>query len=401
MYKRDHIVPASIVGRFSGIAKEDVGNTGWRNQEVFIWNSSNREVENEIADKIIYEVAEHDSNFTNKNFERPTDEEYYKGVKIDVYDLDKNIFHPVEQKMPAIIDFLEDGGHLDKGRYDILISYIAQIIIRSKTARKRIENSLRVDLIAASGASQEDKYNIIQNSIQAYRECIFKKYRDKYLPKYNMYVIRDFESRFILPDLGIAPVFVLDEQFCVSDPEMLEIFEGPGAENRLYRDYLSGSSNLLANIFYCIPLSPKIAILMVPNGENRRKQFKNIQYNDIVDERVRGFEAVITVDDLNARIAHASRKIYVGPTKYLVQRYSAQEKMSSFALEKFLFMDFDKDPERCPASLQIIDDKGKRYEGNIGNLIKYGFGDKPVLRSEVLKFHGLLYGLISKYQSKP
>lgn len=398
MHKRDHIVPASIVGRFSGIAKEDIGNKGWRNQEVFIWNSSNREVENEITDKIIYEVAEHDSNFTNKNFESPTDEEYYKGVKIDVFDLDKNIFHPVERKMPEIIDFLEDGGHLDKGRYDILISYVAQIIIRSKTARKRIENSLCIDLIAGSGASQEDKYNIIQNSIQAYRECIFKKYRDKYLPKYSMHIIRDFESRFILPDLGIAPVFVLDEQFCVSNPEL---FLGPGAENRLYRDYLSGSFNLQANIFYCIPLSPKIAILMVLKNENRRKPFKNIQYNDVAGGEVISFDVAITIDDLNSRIAHASRKIYVGPTKYLVQRYSAQEKMSSFAIEKFLFMDFDKDPEKCPASLWIIDEKGKRHEGNIGNLIKYGFGDVPVLRSKIMKFHGLLCGLISKYQSKP
>lgn len=396
MHKRDHIVPASIVGRFSGIAKEDVGNKGWRNQEVFIWNSSNREVENEIADKIIYEVAEHDSNFTNKNFESPTDEEYYKGVKIDVYDLDKNIFHPVEQKMPAIIDFLEDGGQLDEGRYRILISYIAQIIIRSKTARKRIENSLCVDLIAGSGASQEDKYNIIQNSIQAYRECIFKKYRDKYLPKYSMHIIKDSESRFILPDLGIAPVFFLDKRFCLPNPES---YLENGAENRLYRDYLSGSSDIQASIFYCIPLSPKIAILMDLEGGNRRKPFKNIQYTDVVGGEVVGFDGAITIDDLNSRSAHASRKIYVGPTKSLVRRYSKQEKMSRFAIEKFLFMDFDKDPEKCPASLWIIDEKGKRHKGNIGNFIKYGFGDVPELRSKILKFHGLLYGLISKYQN--
>ena len=127
--------------------------------------------------------------------------------------------------------------------------------------------------------------------------------------------------------------------------------------------------------------------------------FKNIQYTDVVGGEVVGFDGAITIDDLNSRSAHASRKIYVGPTKSLVRRYSKQEKMSRFAIEKFLFMDFDKDPEKCPASLWIIDEKGKRHKGNIGNFIKYGFGDVPELRSKILKFHGLLYGLISKYQN--
>lgn len=69
MLRKDHIVPASIIGRFvylpEGGYQENKIN--WRRQEVLKRDICEGKTERVLAEDIGYSVGEQDANFTSKN----------------------------------------------------------------------------------------------------------------------------------------------------------------------------------------------------------------------------------------------------------------------------------------------------------------------------------------------
>ena len=103
MLRKDHIVPASIIGRFGYLPEGEYreNKINWRRQEVLKRDIRENKTECVTAEDIGYSVGEQDANFTPKEFDEISkyykdqkimDNGYYKGYKIDPIDLDKNIF---------------------------------------------------------------------------------------------------------------------------------------------------------------------------------------------------------------------------------------------------------------------------------------------------------------------
>ena len=201
MLRKDHIVPASIIGRFGYLPEGECKDNkiNWRRQEVLKRDIHEGKTECVVAEDIGYSVGEHDTNFTPREFDeiskyykdqKTMDNGYYKGYKIDPIDLDKNIFHKTEGFIGGVINLLEMHEELDEGRFGILVSYIAQMFVRSPFAGEFIKGSLYANTLEMhEGLRQRDKENIIKNSIQYNREYLYKMYESNYLKRYKFKII--------------------------------------------------------------------------------------------------------------------------------------------------------------------------------------------------------------------
>lgn len=359
MLRKDHIVPASIIGRFrylpEGECKE--GKINWRRQEVLKRDICESRTECVTAEDIGYSVGEQDANFTSKEFDEISkyykdqkimDNGYYKGYKIDPIDLDKNIFHKTERSIGDIINLLEMHKELDEGRFGILVSYIAQMFVRSPFAREFIKDFLRTDILEMiEGLTQKDKENIIRNSIQVNRERLYEMYESKYLERYKFRILVDNKRRFVLSDLGISPWFM---------PMSIEDPPGGGDINFVYRLYIN-NPKAEYGVGYCIPLSGKVVVVLIPKSfEEWEMGVRNIEYVNISESRKK-------IDVMNVNAIHTAQNFYVAPSEDLINFYSQNgvesTRMNPLILRYFLFRDYieDESPGSFKASLHINDER--------------------------------------------
>lgn len=360
MLRKDHIVPASIIGRFrylpEGECKE--GKINWRRQEVLKRDICESKTECVTAEDIGYSVGEQDANFTSKEFneiskyykdKKIMDSGYYKGYKIDPIDLDKNIFHKTERSIGDVINLLEMHEKLDEGRFGVLVSYIAQMFVRSPFAGEFIRGSLPTDILEMSeGLTQEDKENIIRNSIQCNRERLYKMYESNYLKRYKFKIIIDDSRRFVLSDMGISPHFLL---IADSGPH-------PFTDNLndIYCMYIY-NPDLKYGISYYIPLSSKVLIQVVPEDiQESEWNSKNVEY-EYLPKSCNDFHVP------NVVAIHSAQQFYVSPSEDLINFYSQNgvesNRMDSSILSHFLFRDYieDGDSGSFKASLYVNDER--------------------------------------------
>ena len=373
MLRKDHIVPASIIGRFrylpEGEHKESKIN--WRKQEVLKRDIRESKTECVTAEDIGYSVGEQDANFTSKEFDEISkyykgqkimDNGYYKGYKIDPIDLDKNIFHKTERSIGDIINLLEIHEELDEGRFGILVSYIAQMFVRSPFAGEFIRGSLRTDILEmVEGLTQKDKENIIRNSIQVNRERLYEMYESNYLERYKFRILVDNKRRFVLSDLGISPWFM---------PMRIEEPPGGGDINDFYSLYIT-NPKAEYGVGYCIPLSGKVVVVLIPKSfEEWEMGVRNVEYVNISGSRKK-------IDTMNVNAIHTAQNFYVAPSEDLINFYSQNgvesDRMDPSILRYFLFRDCIEDsaPRSFGASLFVNDERvGKErfQEFNISSL---------------------------------
>ena len=277
------------------------------------------------------------------------DNGYYKGYKIDPIDLDKNIFHKTERSIGDVINLLEMHEKLDEGRFGVLVSYIAQMFVRSPLAGKFIRDSLPTDMLEmVDGLKQKNKENIIRNSIQCNREYLYKMYESKYLKRYKFKILVDDSRRFVLSDMGISPYFLpitgIELPPCVDNL------------NDMYRIYMS-NPDLKYGISYYIPLSSKVLICIVPEDiQESEWNSKNVEY-EYLPKSCDEFHVP------NVMAIHSAQQFYVSPSEDLINFYSQNgvesNRMDSSIFSHFLFRDYieDGDSGSFKASLYVNDER--------------------------------------------
>lgn len=396
MLRKDHIVPASIIGRFrylpEGECKE--GKINWRRQEVLKRDICESKTECVTAEDIGYSVGEQDANFTSKEFDEISkyykdqkimDNGYYKGYKIDPIDLDKNIFHKTEGSIGDIINLFEMHEELDEGRFGVLVSYIAQMFVRSPFAREFIRGSLPTGILEmVEDLTQEDKENIIRNSIQCNRERLYKMYESSYLERYKFRILVDDKRRFVLSDLGISPWFMP-----ISGEELPE----GGNVNVVYSIYIN-NPKAEYGVGYCIPLSSKVVVALIPKSpEERELGVRNIKYVNISGSCEK-------IHMMNVNAIHTAQNFYVAPSEDLIKFYSQNRvessRMDPLILRYFLFRDYieDEDPGSFKASLYVNDERvGKEgfqaldlniLNKRIKDLLKGGSDERSIAKEWLL-----------------
>ena len=360
MLRKDHIVPASIIGRFGYLPEGECKDNkiNWRRQEVLKRDIHEGKTECVVAEDIGYSVGEHDTNFTPREFDeiskyykdqKTMDNGYYKGYKIDPIDLDKNIFHKTEGSIGGVINSLEMHEALDEGRFGILVSYIAQMFVRSPFAGEFIKDSLYANTLEMhEGLRQRDKENIIKNSIQYNREYLYKMYESNYLKRYKFKIIIDDSRRFVLSDIGISPQFLPITDF--------EPHPSIDSLNDIYRMYIH-SPDLKYGISYYIPLSSKVLIHVVPEDiQESEWNSKNVEY-EYLPKSCNDFHVP------NVVAIHSAQQFYVSPFEDLINFYSQNgvesNRIDSFILRYFLFRDYieNKAPRIFKASLHVNDER--------------------------------------------
>lgn len=359
MLRKDHIVPASIIGRFGYLPEGEYqeNKINWRRQEVLKRDVCEGKTERVLAEDIGYSVGEQDANFTSKEFDEISkyykdqkimDNGYYKGYKIDPIDLDKNIFHKTERSIGDIINLLEMHKELDEGRFGILVSYIAQMFVRSPFAREFIKGFLHADILEmVEGLTQKDKENIIRNSIQVNRERLYEMYESKYLERYKFRILVDNKRRFVLSDLGISPWFM---------PMSIEDPPGGGDINFVYSLYIT-NPKAEYGVGYCIPLSSKVIVALIPkNFEEWETGARDVEYINVSES----YEKIYM---MNVNAIHTAQNFYVAPSEDLINFYSQNgvesSRMDPLILRYFLFRDYieDESPGSFKASLYVNDER--------------------------------------------
>ena len=238
---------------------------------------------------------------------------------------------------------------LDEGRFGILVSYIAQMFVRSPFAGEFIKDSLYANTLEMhEGLRQRDKENIIKNSIQYNREYLYKMYESNYLKRYKFKIIIDDSRRFVLSDIGISPQFLPITDF--------EPHPSIDSLNDIYRMYIH-SPDLKYGISYYIPLSSKVLIHVVPEDiQESEWNSKNVEY-EYLPKSCNDFHVP------NVVAIHSAQQFYVSPFEDLINFYSQNgvesNRIDSFILRYFLFRDYieNKAPRIFKASLHVNDER--------------------------------------------
>ena len=400
MLRKDHIVPASIIGRFGYLPEGECKDNkiNWRRQEVLKRDIHEGKTECVVAEDIGYSVGEHDTNFTPREFDeiskynkdqKTMDNGYYKGYKIDLIDLDKNIFHKTEGSIGSVINSLEMHEELDEGRFGVLVSYIAQMFVRSPFAGEFIKDSLPTDMLEmVEGLMQKDKENIIRNSIQLNRERLYKMYESSYLERYKFIILVDDKRRFVLSDLGISPWFM---------PMSRGELPAGGDVNVVYSLYIT-NPKAEYGVCYCVPLSSKIVVALIPKSpEEREIGARNIEYVNIS-------ESCKKIYMMNVCAIHAAQNFYVAPSEELINFYSQNgvesRKMAPLILRYFLFRDYieDEDSGSFKASLHVNDERVGKEGFQALNINKLNMRVKDLLKGSPVE-RSLAKELLSNFRN--
>lgn len=339
MNEKDHLIPACVIGQFTDCKD---GNH-WREQEVYKLDVNTKKTQRVKARDIGWARGEYDSDLSMdvRGNESGLDQ---NDNSRDAIALDKD-FQKVESKLPKFIEKLENGeGVSDSDYTNILIPYIAQLFVRSKmvgdyiakSANKKlkvsggkrrtipVENMPVVDSSFKNGIS--DVQNVIydpKNTVQYNRKKWLKEYEEYDLYFYAVDILLDKKRRFVLSNLGIAPL-----SSC-KDPYRHD--ESIGVEAGIYCDAQYGNGDWATTApAYLIPLSPKIIIKITPRNKVPsvyRRKFP-VRYIDVTEvrveeSRVKDSHAISFFNDQTVKYA---TEFYVGRSKKLVNKHRSVEK---------------------------------------------------------------------------
>ncbi|WP_455118314.1 DUF4238 domain-containing protein [Rothia mucilaginosa] len=343
MNEKDHLIPACVIGQFTN---EKEGNK-WREQKVYKRDIRNNNGGFVRAKDIGWARGEYNSEFSIDVYGNESGLDQNDNSR-DAIALDKD-FQKVESKLPEFIEKLENGeGVLDSDYKNILIPYIAQLFVRSKmvgdyiakSANKKIkvsgnkrrtipvenmpQNIPVIDSSFKSGIS--DVQNVIydpKNTVQYNRKKWLKEYEEYDLCFYAIDILLDNKRRFVLSNLGLAPL--------PSNIDPYRRDESMGEESGYYLDfdYNDGGSATTAPA-YLVPLSPKIVIKITPRyvvPSVYKRKFP-VRYVDITDSRVDKKPLASFFNDYTVKYA---TEFYVGRNKNVVDKH---RRVKQYADEK-------------------------------------------------------------------
>ena len=332
MNEKDHLIPACVIGQFTDCKD---GNP-WREQEVYKLDVNTRKTQRVKAKDIGWARGEYNSDFSTDVHGNESGLDQNDNSR-DVIALDKD-FQTVESKLPKFIEKLEnEEGVSDSDYTNILIPYIAQLFVRSKMVGDNIAKSANKKLkvsgntrrnisvenipqnipVIDSGCENEiSNLDVIydpKNTVQYNRKKWLKEYEEYDLCFYAIDILLDNKRRFVLSNLGLAP---LPSNM---DPYRRDESMGEEAGYYLAFDYNDGGYATTAPA-YLVPLSPKIVIkitprYMVPSVYKRKFP---VRYVDITDSRVNNKPLTSFFNDYTVRYA---TEFYVGRNKNVVDKH--------------------------------------------------------------------------------
>lgn len=332
MNEKDHLIPACVIGQFTDCKD---GNH-WREQEVYKLDVNTKKTQRVKARDIGWARGEYNSDFSSDVHGNESGLDQNDNSR-DVIALDKD-FQTVESKLPKFIEKLEnEEGVLDSDYTNILIPYIAQLFVRSKMVGDNIAKSANKKLkVSGSTRRNISVENIPQNipvigfgceneisnldviydpknTVQYNRKKWLKEYEEYDLCFYAIDILLDNKRRFVLSNLGLAP---LPSNI---DPYRRDESMGEEAGYYLAFDYNDGGYATTAPA-YLVPLSPKVVIkitprYMVPSVYKRKFP---VRYVDITGSRVNNKPLTSFFNDYTVRYA---TEFYVGRSKNVVDKY--------------------------------------------------------------------------------
>lgn len=363
MNEKDHLIPACVIGQFTDCKD---GNP-WREQEVYKLDVNTKKTQRVKAKDIGWARGEYNSDFSMDVHGNESGLDQNDNSR-DAIALDRE-FQKIESKLPKFIEKLENRGEvLDSDYTNILIPYIAQLFVRSKmvgdyiakSANKKlkvsgnkrrtvsVENIPVIDSSFKNGIS--DVQNVIydpKNTVQYNRMKWLKEYEEYDLCFYAVDILFDKKRRFVLSNLGIAPLSSRE------DPYRCD--ESIGVEAGIYREaqYSNGEWATTAPA-YLIPLSPKIVIKITPRNKvpSVYKRKFPVRYIDVTEICVKNNPAAVF---FNNQIVKYATEFYVGRSKNVVNKHRRVKKYIDDKIKNDLaFLSRIRDEDR------IKDEEGKK-----------------------------------------
>lgn len=351
MNEKDHLIPACVIGQFT---KGKEGNN-WREQKVYKFDIR-RGKKNLVQAKNIGWIrgGEYRSDFSADVYGNESGLDSDDNSR-DILNLDER-FQKVETNIPKFIEKLENKSELIESDYKkILIPYIAQIFVRSRISSGYIMEKINENLGGKWGKRRYISNNGIpgvtvihdpKNSIQYTRGLWLDRYEKYDLYFYAIDILYDKKRRFVLSNLGIAPLpSDLDPYRC--DEKMGDMAA------RVYYD-CHGFRTAPA---YLIPLSPKIVIKITPRYKipAMYKRKMPVRYIDIsnafTEDEIYGEKSVISI--INEQIVKYATEFYVGRNPNNVDKYRKIKGLARENIVNNLFF---------PCRIQREDDCGSNEE---------------------------------------
>lgn len=308
--KRDHTIPACVIGRFT----KEKSEKGWRWQRVWA-RFINREkyAHLDSGDKGYAEVEADKIGWYRGIYDPKSETALYELSDHEkIPHLDKE-FKDIESAINNFVSIFEKGGDLHKEQYEKqLVPYVSSLFIRPKFMGDMIERGLRSLYPAGHSVSLDE----IQESAHVSRKNWYRHYLNSYIPKYSIRVLKDSKKRFILPDIGIYPM-IIDERHVPA---------------------------------FVVPVSASIAVMFVREGEPPLERVHHdlvpVSYHDITDHPDLHMS-------LNTEAVKCSRDFYVASDSGLIKKYLSQPQYSDEYLHKYLFYEINNEQPQSNFNVRL------------------------------------------------
>ena len=287
--KKDHIIPASVIGMFS--LEEHASS---RERKVwYLRKQGMKEPKYMKAENIGYIKGEYDSDLD----------------LIEPRFVDKN-WDKFEPDIPAMVSTFESQLPLRVDMWrKVLIPYAASTFVRNKIFRDYYNKQF--------SEINEDKY-FINNSTQYTRYKFYNEYKSiMYL--YSLDILIDEKSRFILPDSGVAYLRASEDVY-------RKYLEFP--DSGIYFEDKDGSD--ICPPAYLLPLSSKIMVKLTPRPifPLPSKDIIPVRYiNCTYDSDIRSTDSNYStdaVDWLNSIISRSSTEYIVSQNKEALNKFCSE-----------------------------------------------------------------------------
>jgi len=308
--KRDHTIPACVIGRFT----KEKSEKGWRWQRVWARFINREKYAHLDSENKGYAEVEADEIGWYRGIYDPKSEtvlyELSDHEKIPHLDYE---FKDIEGSIYKFVSVFEENEYLHKGQYEKqFVPYVSSLFIRPKFMGDMIERALH-SLYPAGHSVNLDK---IQESANVSRKNWYRHYLDSYIYKYSIRVLKDSKKRFILPDIGIYPVII--REGCIPA--------------------------------FVVPVSASIAVMFVRDGEPPLEGVHSdlipMSYCDITDHPDWHMW-------LNTEAVKCSRDFYVASDLELLQKYLSQSQHPDEYLYEYLFYEINNEQPRGDLSVRF------------------------------------------------
>lgn len=287
--KKDHLVPACIIGNFSKY--RDLQNGGRNNKVVVKIKGKDKTFETR-AENTLYAKGEYDSVIDDLYGRRVTD----------------GLWDEYESDLPVLVDAFESNSILPWEMYiNTLVPYVASLFVRDQGYTQWV-NSRMNNLMGVIATPETIQFN---------RQVFYSDTKLDILV-YSIDILFDEEGRFILPDRGIS---FFDASYDYWRSDRFVAYSDKSLNGS--KVWLTKSNGCLTPPSYLIPLSSKVIVKLTPReflyaspkGDNIPVRYINTT-NQIIKVEVSNFgtESFVykkAVDYLNEGLAQGARRTMI------------------------------------------------------------------------------------------